>query len=319
MVTLSHGIRPTRRANIAHGVRPPLTANVKRPWSSMAALARSATYSAPRSATLSASGSTSSSRATSGLALLLVVSAELLAHRREQLVRELVEPAGREARVQRRSQNRCGDAHVDRCVRRPTALTGIGYASGELLEAGRCVQRLRRQVEEPGPDDAPTPPDLRHLCRVDLVLVELWLLERRGLGVRRARPQPRIRVLDDVQPLRVRGHDPVLDAVVDHLHEMPGAVRAAVVVAVLGRLGLIRPPGRTRRRVDSRCDRGEDRTEAIDDLLLAADHQAEATFESPDASARADVDVVNPLRLQGRCVPKIVAVVGVAAVDDRVP
>ena len=40
-------------------------------------------------------------------------------------------------------------------------------------------------------------------------------------------------VLEDVQALGVGGHDAVLDAVVDHLHEVACAVRPAVEVAVL--------------------------------------------------------------------------------------
>ena len=37
----------------------------------------------------------------------------------------------------------------------------------------------------------------------------------------------------DVQSLRVGGHDAVFDAVVDHLHEVAGAARTTVQVAVL--------------------------------------------------------------------------------------
>ena len=103
-------------------------------------------------------------------------------------------------------------------------------------------------------------------------------------------------MLQDVEALGVRGHDPVLDAVVDHLHEVAGAVRAAVQVA------------RSRRSPGRRCgpgvrgaastpgrDRGEDRVEVRDDVVLAADHQAEAALEAEHAAARADVDVVDAL------------------------
>jgi len=43
-----------------------------------------------------------------------------------------------------------------------------------------------------------------------------------------------LRVLQDLEPLCVRLHQPVLDPVVDHLREVPGAGCADVRVAVLG-------------------------------------------------------------------------------------
>src|SRR5262245_18468532 len=122
-----------RCANIAHGVCPPLTAKTKRPWSATAACTCSATKCAPRSATLSASGRTSIS---SGIELprLLVVAAELLAHRREELIGVQVEPARGEAGVERRRQYRRRDADVDSGGRGPATLPGVGDAPGELLE-----------------------------------------------------------------------------------------------------------------------------------------------------------------------------------------
>ena len=52
-------------------------------------------------------------------------------------------------------------------------------------------------------------------------------LERRSPAV-----LAHVRVLDDAQAFRDRGHHPVLDAVVHHLHEVPGAVRTAMQVTV---------------------------------------------------------------------------------------
>ena len=49
------------------------------------------------------------------------------------------------------------------------------------------------------------------------------------------------------------------------------------------------------RRVHARSHGREDRAEPVDDLLLAADHQAEAALEAEDAARRADVDVVQAL------------------------
>ena len=56
----------------------------------------------------------------------------------------------------------------------------------------------------------------------------------------------------------------------------------------------------------------------LHDLGLAADHQAVAAVETEDAAARADVDVLDPLRGKPLGAIDVVAVVAVAAVDDDV-
>jgi hypothetical protein len=141
-----------------------------------------------------------------------------------------------------------------------------------LLEGG--VQEL----EQPGADDRAVAPDPRELVQVD---VELG-------------------VLDDLEPLRIRLHQAVLDPVVHHLREVARAGRAHVCVAGFGREG------------------DEDGLEPLDRLLVATDHQAEADLEAPDAARHSGVDEVDSLRA-GVPVPALrVAEVRVAAVDDRV-
>ena len=76
-----------------------------------------------------------------------------------------------------------GHALVDRRDRGPAALAGVGDAAGEVREVGRFLQRRRGQVEQPGADHAAAPPDLGDLGDVEVVLVVLGVLERRGLGV----------------------------------------------------------------------------------------------------------------------------------------
>ena len=56
----------------------------------------------------------------------------------------------------------------------------------------------------------------------------------------------------------------------------------------------------------------------LDRVVVAADHQAVAALEAEDAAAGADVDVVDALLAQLRGPADVVAVVGVAAVDDDV-
>jgi hypothetical protein len=105
---------------------------------------------------------------------------------------------------------------------------------------------------------------------------------------------------------------------VDHLDEVPGAVGPAVQVAVLRRRGLAGAPRRALRRANPRRQRGEDRIEPLDRSVGAADHQAVAALEAEDAAAGAAVDEVDAALAQLLGAADVVAVVGVAAVDDRV-
>ena len=122
-------------------------------------------------------------------------------------------------------------------------------------------QRLGGQVEQPGADHASAPPDLGDLDRVEVVLVVLGSLQRGVFGVVLHDVLADVGDLQDVESLGVRGHDPILDPVVDHLHEVAGAVRAAVEEARLGGLlvpgrpgvrGAASTPGARVRKIGSR-------------------------------------------------------------------
>ena len=67
-----------------------------------------------------------------------------------------------------------------------------------------------------------------------------------------------------------------------------------------------------------RRQRGEDRRETGDDVLLAADHQAVALLEAPDAAARPRVHVVDATRLQRLGAAHVVGPPRVTAVDHDV-
>ena len=62
----------------------------------------------------------------------------------------------------------------------------------------------------------------------------------------------------------------------------------------------------------------EDRVEPLHRRLVAADHQAVAAHQAPDAAGGADVEVVDALGLQLLAAADVVDVVGVAAVDQDV-
>ena len=127
-----------------------------------------------------------------------------------------------------------GHALVDGRLRpssgpRPSRTRGRRTCSVGLLDAAPA--RSGRAARS---DHAAAAPDLGDLGEVDVVLVALgW---RSGVVSASASCScsPDVGVLQDVQALGVGGHEAVLDAVVDHLHEVAGAVRAAVQVALLG-------------------------------------------------------------------------------------
>ena len=87
---------------------------------------------------------------------------------------------------------------------------------------------------------------------------------------------------------------------------------------MLGGRGLTGARGRALGGADTGRDGLEDRVEVRDHVVFAADHEAEPALEPEHATARAAVDVVDALRLQPRRAIDVVAVVGVAAVDDDV-
>ena len=117
-----------------------------------------------------------------------------------------------------------------------------------------------------------------------------------------------------IESFGVGGHEAVLDAVVHHLHEVAGAARAAMQVAVRRRTCARRyvfaqPPGA------SDANNGASR---VDGGGVAADHEAIAVLETPDAAADADVEVVQPAFAERRGAAHVVDEMRVAAVDQRV-
>src|SRR5260370_1924170 len=80
-----------------------------------------------------------------------------------------------------------------------------------------------------------------------------------------------------------------------HLHEMTGAIRPAMQPALLGRATGLLPPRRARDVAATWRKRVENRVETSHDVDLTADHHAIAPFESPDAAARADINIMDAL------------------------
>src|SRR6185503_20492662 len=89
----------------------------------------------------------------------------------------------------------------------------------------------------------------------------------------------------DMEALGIGLHQAVLDAVVDHLDEAARAARPAVEIAVLNARIAPLAAGRGRDVARAGRERAEDRVEVLDRVLIAADHQAVAALEAPDAAA----------------------------------
>ena len=124
--------------------------------------------------------------------------------------------------------------------------------------------------------------------------------------------------VQDVEAFGKGGHDPVLDAVVHHLDEMASPGPPAVQVALLLRRELPGTPWRTRNVTDTWGDGLQDRVDEGDRFLVTADHQAVAALQTEDAAAGTNIDVVQALLPKLGGAAYIVAIVGVAAVDDDV-
>src|SRR5258708_20074257 len=170
-------------------------------------------------------------------------------------------------------------------------------------------------MEEPTGDDAALPPHLGNIGERKVVAIVLRIAERRCLCIDFASSASSISVLEDVESLRIGGHQGVLDAVVHHFHEVPRARWAAMQVALLrGSRDFL--SARCARNITApRRKRFENWIEMLDDLFLAADHLAIATLETPDTTARPYIDVVQRFRVEFFRATDVIDVVRVAAVD----
>ena len=104
------------------------------------------------------------------------------------------------------------------------------------------------------------------------------------------------------ETLGIGGHDAVLNAVVHHLDEVAGAARPAMQIALFGGAAYFFASGGAGNVADAWCDGFENRIKVFDGRGGAADHEAVASFQTPDTAAGAHVDVLNALgRELGSC------------------
>jgi hypothetical protein len=104
----------------------------------------------------------------------------------------------------------------------------------------------------------------------------------------------------------------------DHLHEVSGAIWAAMQITVLGLGRLAGGAWGARCCIDARGEGLEDRVEMFYHIILTADHVAVAALQTPDAAADADIDIVDALGFQFVGAADVVVIVGIAAIDQDV-
>jgi hypothetical protein len=218
------------------------------------------------------------------------VPAELVAQRRQHAVGEVAVAAGAKALIERRGDHRCRHVVGGGVLDRPATLARVlGVALDRFQSIAVRLECAGRQFAQPRAHDRALTPEVGDLRVVELVLA----------------------LVEHVEALSVGLHEPVLDAVVDHLHVVAGA-----------RVAEAQPAARTDRRrallVRGRRQHVEDRCKALDRFRRSSDHHAVADFQPPYTTARADVHIFDAAGFQFRRAALVVRPLGVAAVDDRV-
>ena len=115
----------------------------------------------------------------------------------------------------------------------------------------------------------------------------------RRLGIYFAFTLACVSAFQNTDTFRIGGHDSILDPVMDHLHEMAGAVRPAMQVTLFGSAAKLVAAGSARHLPRPRREGGENRIETPNYLCVAANHHAITTVQAPNAAAGSDIDIVN--------------------------
>src|SRR5258708_4933159 len=159
---------------------------------------------------------------------LLKMTAKLIPHRRQKLIREVSFTARTEALIKRRSQHRSWNAFIDPSLDRPAPFARIRNSPTELRHLRILEQRSRSKVQQPRSNHASTPPNLSHIRQVEVVLIVLRIAQRRSLCVDLRRMLADIGALQHTKPLRVSRHHPILNPVMHHLDEVSATIPPAV-------------------------------------------------------------------------------------------
>src|SRR5215468_5424360 len=92
----------------------------------------------------------------------------------------------------------------------------------------------------------------------------------------------------------------------------------AMQIPLLASASNLFTPRRARDVAHAWSQAGKEGIEVLDDLRLASNHHAVPALQSPDATTRAHVHVVDALRREFLGAPEIVNVIGIATVDEDI-
>src|SRR5579883_3037545 len=223
------------------------------------------------------------------------MTTEFESHRGQDSFRKRMLLARSETRIERCREHFGWNGCLDRSANRPASFTRILDDAGVVVERGTFGKRHCRKVEEPGGDDAPSPPGFGDIGQVELIALSLG--QSSGSAI-----------LQDIETFRIGLHQPVLDPVMDHLDEMAGADGPAMDIAALrARIAAI-AAGSSLDLPQTGCERGEKRIKALHHVPRTADHKAIAAFQPPNAAGGADVEIVDSALSQGRGTADVIAI-----------
>src|SRR3990172_10411965 len=132
---------------------------------------------------------------------------ELIAQGCQQFVGKWVFFSRPQPSLQRERDHRSRYVEVDRLKYRPTPFAGIGHPGLNLFQFPVVHKRTGGQVQQPGTHHAAIAPDLSNVIKIEVKFT---------LG------------FQDLETFSIRLHQAILDAIVNHLNEMPRAARSNV-------------------------------------------------------------------------------------------
>src|SRR5260370_35397062 len=162
------------------------------------------------------------------------MTAKLITHRRQKLIREIVLTERTESLIKRRSQHRSRNSLNDPGLDRPAPFTRVRNSADQTPHLRILEQRSRSKVQQPRGNDASTPPNLGHIRQIEVVLIMFRIAQRRSLSIDLSRMLANIGSFQHTKPLRVSRHHPILNPVVHHLDEVSTAIPSTVQIPLLG-------------------------------------------------------------------------------------
>src|SRR5262245_26134684 len=207
---------------------------------------------------------------------------------------------------------------VDGGLDRPAPLARVRNPPGELRQSWIRDEGGSREIQQPRRDHTAASPHLCNVRETEFVLVVFGVAQWRRLSIDLVLVFADVGGTQHAQPLGVGGHDAVLNTVVHHFDEVAGAVWPTMQITLLSGASGLFPPRRARDVAHAWGQTGKDGIEVLDHLLLAANHHAVTALQSPDATTRAHVHIVDALRREFLGAPQIVNVIGIATVDEDI-